>query len=427
MAERPLCQCYKSKKEHHLRCPNHAKPHSRFCGYHQNCDESLLGQQEESSTSPQLTLSPATPKNLRHTSPPATPQKPKTSRTRIGTELVSPERKPISHVVPLSPQKSKPTQKRLSSASSTSASNTTQAKTIHQPYETAEISINDVDYFRETDYRCENDARNKKREAIVELLWNNQIPISWYQQQPYWRILYDGLHEILDYLTKQPYDQIQFVHKGGRGAQYDFLVTYFLQGKQVDQIPLEFKYGCRSLHDYPQILSLYSNGLFQQYGYAEFFYDKYVEQLAQLYHVKKPSREVYLKNVYKTTADHEFFATLKSNEEKYKIEKKQLVDQSINEYLTYLVQYHLVDIEQLNRRLSEHQSDKVFLMFKDDHFYIESIDTNQLKVVEMDEIRNGNVLRGSTTTDMCVDCLLRWKNHAGIQGPAWQIKVVKCK
>ena len=83
-----------------------------------------------------------------------------------------------------------------------------------------------------------------------------------------------------------------------------------------------------------------------------------------------------------------------------------------------------LDIDSINEVFSTtKQIDKHYIMYKDGKFYEDRIKKEELDVKKIEKIKNNNsiVLETNTSSKICM--LLRWKNHAGILFPAWQISI----
>ena len=160
------------------------------------------------------------------------------------------------------------------------------------------------------------------------------------------------------------------------------------------------------------------------------------------------SREDYLRNVQTDNSAHHFFEYLYTNENQYKIEKKEIVYKSIDNYLIKLTNIP-IDIDDLinyyssNRNVMNSnfirnlqakfyvtQMDKKYMCFHNNNFYIDEIMPEELRITE----NNFRLKRGRNNlyntlvfiNDYAeIHMLLRWKNHAGILYPAWQIKLFR--
>ena len=109
--------------------------------------------------------------------------------------------------------------------------------------------------------------------------------------------------------------------------------------------------------------------------------------------------------------------------------KKQVVDRSINRFLkkNYLT---LIDKEKLSEKLLMSQNNKIFMCYKNGRFYRYEINSNELTVTGIQCLRKNrtgkfNVVVMETDSDTLIHVLLRWKNHAGVLYPAYQIKLLR--
>ena len=63
-------------------------------------------------------------------------------------------------------------------------------------------------------------------------------------------------------------------------------------------------------------------------------------------------------------------------------------------------------------------------MYCDGEFYKDTINIDELTVTKIEKItKNTLVLQTNSTSK--INMLLRWKNHAGILFPAWQISITR--
>ena len=87
-----------------------------------------------------------------------------------------------------------------------------------------------------------------------------------------------------------------------------------------------------------------------------------------------------------------------------------------------------MNFEYIKNKICEKQKDKIFLLCKNGEFNSEFI--NDFIIMKNNNfiIRNGNTLVFNCTHPKYqLKWLLRWKNHHGCAGPAWQIKLHKKK
>jgi hypothetical protein len=108
-----------------------------------------------------------------------------------------------------------------------------------------------------------------------------------------------------------------------------------------------------------------------------------------------------------------------------KKEKKALVDASIAAWLTEVKDK--TDIQAITEAFQSSQAGKEFLLYKDGTFYSDRIAAEELIITGVKEVRLGKYLvLQSASPGTTHEMLLRWKNHAGILYPAWQISMKRC-
>jgi hypothetical protein len=270
------------------------------------------------------------------------------------------------------------------------------------------IKFEDILVFFEKGTKSDNDRMNKLRELIIENILNNKLPKTWYSS-PQWFKVALRLKEFVKQLSPEPLIKIEI--KAGRNFNYDFLM-FFKSGN----IKVEFKNGVKSLVDYPEILSVSSNTFVKGVSYAERFYDFYLSALSN---EELPSKEFYLKNIHKNKVDHPFFKALKEVDD-----FKVTVDESIDDYLQNFLEF---DYTAFKEKL-KFQLDKKFMLWDGEQFILESLE--QTEIIPEKHLKKGrtgfyNTLIIKTTGKTEYHALLRWKNHAGVLFPAWQIKLKK--
>jgi hypothetical protein len=103
-----------------------------------------------------------------------------------------------------------------------------------------------------------------------------------------------------------------------------------------------------------------------------------------------------------------------------------IVKESIRGYLDKYAA--TVDIVKLNTKLMDSQMGKHFLLWDLDKFWIHTYSAEDLCI----RGENGITVKNANTIVLLSDnyeyhLLLRWRNHAGILNPAWQIKAIRRK
>jgi len=261
--------------------------------------------------------------------------------------------------------------------------------------------------------RASNDATNKLREIILE----NLVSSPYFDDTNYgtrWRQVRDSWITMIHSLTQEPYDRFQVTRRGGRRYNHDFTIEFYRDSLLVDRQQVEFKFG-KTMKSLPQFLSMYSHFHMFQQTYAIFYYEHYLDKYLSYLGIEKPSLPEYLDHVYKTEYTHPFFATLKEREVEHKKVKSEIVNESIQSYLHKNATQIILPV--LYEKLQSSQQ-KTYLLWDETQF------TSHRLTFEPLEYKGYNkntvfVSSGIYTLKL----LLRWKNHKGILGPAWQIKV----
>lgn len=334
-----------------------------------------------------------------------------------------------------------------------------------------EINEIDIELFSNRSDRDNNDNDNKKRENIFAKLMNNELDYSKFSNNDKWDLLSKKILKLVSDISDRTgiiYDNYTANAKAGRGNNYDFELTFFFNEEVVDIQKLEYK-NAPSMKEYPECLSKYTkNDFVEGTRYHEFFYDNYIPSELELindkfdtkYTTNDLSKEVYLKECFKTDASLKILELIekleygnmtvdnqipnsksRTKDKKYYKLKSDLVDDSISEYVKIIIDNQLFNGKSFLTKISE-QGDKLFIFwdYRKEEFSIDSIDINtntQIIDITHNIIRTKgkqktwNVFGNSINTiivrldnDTQYECLLRWKNHKGVLGPAWQIKYV---
>ncbi len=269
------------------------------------------------------------------------------------------------------------------------------------------IEFDDIAYFFDHYSKDQNDHVNKKREVIIKNILNKTLPKKWFSS-PQWFKIALGLKDFLKPLEQKYGTFVECIHKAGRTFNYDFVFVF-----KNESVKIEFKCNVDSISKYPEILSVASNAFTKNISYPEYFYDMYLTALTDL---QLPSKEFYLKNIHKHKVNDPFFVELK------KITNAKItVDESIDDYLTNKLTF---DYTAFKTKLQD-QFDKVFMLYRNETFYQEQIENSE--IIEEINLKKGrtdfnNTIILKTNGKAEYHLLLRWKNHAGVLFPAWQVK-----
>jgi hypothetical protein len=310
---------------------------------------------------------------------------------------------------------------------------------------TMEVAVTSINVFYEKSTRNENDSANKLREEVLKGVGNGTIPSEYFDNSEYgekWKTLDTAWKDVIkkiaitDLTDILSYTSTKIQVKGGRKFNYDIDLLYYNGTIEVARRKLEFKNGGSSIQDLPQFLSLQVKcGLFPV-TYDTFFYynslDKYIACDNGITE-KKPSFEVYIKEVGKTSSKIPFFTQLKEREEIAKSEKANVVNDSIKDYLEKYGP--TIESERISNKIKDTQKEKLYILWSNGAFHLDQIFNKEMEGLHFHGIKNGNSIQlssaeytiegspTSATKKTIYNLLLRWRNHKGILNPAWQIKL----
>ena len=281
--------------------------------------------------------------------------------------------------------------------------------------------------------KAKNDEENKIREKILIDLHNNTNP-QFLEDPTYgtqWKDLKEKWTSLLTSISPvQTYQHIEIEQKAGRNHTYDFRVRYSDKDNQTYEKNVEFKHNVKTISDMPQFLSLpvkSSLEMMRGQSYSTFYYgggylDEYMRKICQDVRIEKPQEDVYQKHIQSVKTNvHAFFDTLKQECENKELEKAEIVDRSIREFLEKYGKH--IDLEWLTKKFKDSQMDKIFVMWDCSEFHVESFGEDDLTLIPDQEpavTKNSIVVQSKTKA---FHLLLRWRNRKGILNPAWQISM----
>jgi hypothetical protein len=309
------------------------------------------------------------------------------------------------------------------------------------PSTDAELNITDIALFTTSSSfvgagRSVNDKNNKSREAVLATILELPMTHTFFTDATYgpmWQNVRDKFAAFLDakLQSEKPglkYDTIKVQQKAGRGHNFDFTVDFVQDGGVVHSIAkLEFKNG-RSLDSLPQILSLpiKTSNFLDAPLYSDFYRENYLHRVAKLFgeDVEElvPDATNYNRLVGNTSyACSPFFKVMYDMEASVKAEKKALVDDSISEYLNRYAVPENMYLDAINAKLKSSQVGKLFAMWDGTDFIEDGISADDIELTNEYHVKNKNSICFVTKNRSIVSFLLRWRNHAGILNPAFQI------
>jgi hypothetical protein len=328
----------------------------------------------------------------------------------------------------------------------------------------ARISVPDIDLFFEKRLgKANNDRNNKTREEIFRNIVGIDDEDACMIDPVYGKKWHQVKEKLMDYMRAsfhdaQPngaFDHLVIHKRAGRRFNYDFSVEFMREDRPVHTVDkLEFKVG-ESISKSPQFFSVgVSNKSFQFLGglsYTRFFYDRYLPMIHALLLAGGtgvqgvqgvqgipdiPDFDVYAKAVQGTNYDaHPLFRAMYDMEknESLKARKTKIVNESISDYLLGQVDQENVDFGIVREKLEASQGGKRFLFWSEGNFREESFSgeafclTGEMVRKTSKSTNACNTLQFPVRNGARINFLLRWKNHAGVLLPAWQISYTPAK
>lgn len=273
------------------------------------------------------------------------------------------------------------------------------------------LRSDDIVAFYKKSEKAKNDEYNKIRECIIGNIRNipNFPIVDEYLEQ--WEEIYLITIDLLESICNS--NDFIIEQKGGRTNNYDFKLV---AGSNTFLIELK-------TNNIPQIASIYCNNpIVNELDYPNYFYDNYLDKL--IVGVPMIGKEDYIKNLYKTKPEDtdfpEFFGYLKLNC------NDALVKKSIKDFLENN-RYKLNLSKITDYLIKNHLHKKIIIYNTTLRVYdeLDDFDDDNLQCISIsDKIMNDNTIIIKTKT-FNFKFLLRWKNHKGCLGPAWQVSYEK--
>ena len=216
-------------------------------------------------------------------------------------------------------------------------------------------------------------------------------------------------------------DLIELEHKGGRVYKYDFLVII----NKVLEHKFEFKYNCKSIIDYPQIVNIVRPDKYLDINFQEWYYDNYFDKIVNInpnYNLVKPDKNQYLSEVNNNNPKClQNFLEIHKCDKDWNKKCRNISKQAITEF----IQKFNLNINELTNYLKKDQIEKKYILYKKGSFYYDKLDDNTFTLKE-NIYRNGvNYIVETDNNNYNLQFKLRFKNREGLAFPAFQVKVVK--
>lgn len=303
--------------------------------------------------------------------------------------------------------------------------------------------------FHSKNSRAANDASNTIRESILGSILTTNTHDTDPTHGAAWQILREAWHETLTKIGVQqgfpPNTPFTVSQKGGRGYNYDYLVSYTPK-KTIGQlreevrtgvpiilpppaeVRVEFKYGGTSVTSIPEFFNPAADKPFHPTTYASFWYKGYLDRFLEAVGVslaEKPTEAEYLAHVHTSSGKGcAFFDSLipLRKADRLTAVSAAIVNESITAFLDTVKD--TTDLAAIAAEFQRSQTGKVFVFYEAGVFHIDRIPTAALTCSHVLGVRNGNVLC-IQSADQATEyrMLLRWKNDKGVLYPAWQISM----
>tara|TARA_B100001287_G_C22680800_1_gene530238 strand:+ start:1573 stop:2601 length:1029 start_codon:yes stop_codon:yes gene_type:complete len=297
-------------------------------------------------------------------------------------------------------------------------------------YRGDQITRKSIDVFLHKK-RSENDDNNKKRENIIGAIINEKIPQKYFIYLLKWKKLKEEIvYYIKDLCKLKNVNTIYSLvceHKAGRGNHYDFL----LKINNELEFNIEFKFNVVSVNETPQFVSPMKPSQYLSESYENYFYNNYLTTLVQEYNLSLPCKDEYLKNVHSNKP-----ICLKEHQEKYYMGCKRSSkftnnqndidfynssNKASQESICNFIREYDLNIDKLTEYLLQTQKNKIYMLYKNNHFTLETVDLNNYTIIHVEKDPEHYRYLATTASGKKLKILMRWKNGNGIAYPAFQI------
>lgn len=266
--------------------------------------------------------------------------------------------------------------------------------------------------------RCDNDKNNKRREIIIGCIINNKIPSKYYKYSLEWNNLKNSINLYINKLCEikniNTCNNIICVHKASRCNNYDFKIII----NETEIYNVEFKFNAITVCDAPQFVSPMKPSKYLNKNFESWFYDNYLNKIATYGNLEMPIKEEYLKKIHNNKVE-----CMKQFKEKYDLDEKfkKYCKNINNEAIKKFIEMTEINMEKLSKYLLESQKEKVYMCYKENKLYLDTIDNKLYKIKNLFKKEDTNYIY-QTEAGMKLEIKLRFKNGCGLQFPAFQIK-----
>jgi len=291
----------------------------------------------------------------------------------------------------------------------------------------------DIIKFTSTDSsKSENDANNKIRESIIKNM--NFIDDEFIMDPIYgekWKNLKEQFNNAMSLICPS-FFKYEIKHMAGRNNNYDFLIKFFdSQSSILKEVKLEFKYNASTINETPQFVSPMKPSQYLSSSFEDYYYDNCLIQLLNLFNINVPDKAEYLKTIHSNKPKCMEAAQLLYYQGCQKSSKFTQDDIACAFYekanslskicISQFIENTDLNIEKLSHYLIESQNEKIYLLYKNDKFYVEKINSDDYLIESYVKNPDKSRYEALTKSQKKINILLRWKNGNGIAYPAFQI------
>ena len=289
------------------------------------------------------------------------------------------------------------------------------------------------------DRSSNNDANQIREDILANILYVEDEYLNHPEFGPLWTAIKEKFLVALNTLCDEPFKKIIIKRKGGMSFNYDFLVTFLGQLSEdgtkrtlVKEVKLEFKHNNSNVLDLAQFLEIYDKDCKTKFdiceqSYAEFFYDRYLDQYLQLEEgitEPKPPREIYLNNVYDIKYKHLFFKNMYETKNNKTKEKRKLATDSISAYLHEFT--NSFKFEKILEKIKESQTDKLFLLWDCENFHIQELDVTNIQIlgIKKNSLKDTHFDLDVANFEHDLKVRVNWGNNACVANPRWKFTFI---
>jgi hypothetical protein len=299
--------------------------------------------------------------------------------------------------------------------------------------------VEDISHFSSAgqDRSTNNSANHIREDILATILYVDDEYLNHPEFGALWTSIRGKFLSTLTSICDEPFKKIIIEKKGGMKYNYDFHVTFLGQlsedGKTrslVKEVKIEFKHNNSSVLKLPQFLEMFDKDCKSKLeicdvSYAEFFYDKYLDQYLQLEEgiiESKPTKEIYLKNVCDIKYKHPFFKNMYETKNNKTDEKRQLASDSVSAYLHEFASSF--NFELITKKIKESQKDKLFLLWDCENFHIQELEVSNIQVLGIKTLKDSYFDLNVANLEYDVRVRVNWGNNACVANPRWKFSFI---